>query len=323
MKSNSKYVPLDSLSETIQGKVDYFITSASYEERCLKVAEKLKGINPTKTIVCCNVANAYNKENLEYLKQLFGESYSLIKLIADNPTANNDALLSVIITIALENPNLIVVDITTFTHETLLILFRLLKLILPSITNVKFIYLEASAYSWNIENVSEKWLSKGIGEIRSIIGYPGIFNPSRQTHLIVLVGFEADRTIKLIEKYDSNIVSLGLGVKKTANPNNHSIMEMARKKHQDLVALFPHVEVFDFCLESPDDTREAIEKQIFLYPNTNVVVATMNNKVSTIGAGMLAIANFEIQLCYVKATQYNTPYYSKAGVDCCIFDLVR
>ena len=84
-----------------------------------------------------------------------------------------------------------------------------------------------------------------------------------------------------------------------------------------------HVEVFDFCLESPDETREAIEKQIAFYPNTNVIVATMNNKVSTIGAGMLGIDKFEIQLCYVKANQYNTPYYSKAGLDCCVFDLHR
>ncbi len=100
-------------------------------------------------------------------------------------------------------------------------------------------------------------------------------------------------------------------------------MEIARRKHKELVAMFPHVEVFDFCLESPDDTRSAIERQIEKYPNTNVIVATMNNKVSTIGAGMLGLDNIEVQLCYVKAMQYNTGYYSKPGLDCCMFDLVR
>lgn len=323
MKSNSKYVALDSLTENIQGKIDYFITSASYEERCLKVADKINSLNPTKAIVCCNVSNEYNKENLDYLIKLFGDRHRVLELIPDNPTINNKLLLLQIISIASEKPNQIVIDITTFTHETLLILFRLFKLILPISTNVKFIYFEASDYSWNIENPEEKWLSKGIGEIRSIIGYPGIFNPSKQTHLIVLVGFEADRTIKLIEKYDSTIVSLGLGIKKATNPNNQSIMEIARRKHKELVAMFPHVEVFDFCLESPDDTRSAIERQIEKYPNTNVIVATMNNKVSTIGAGMLGLDNIEVQLCYVKAMQYNTGYYSKPGLDCCMFDLVR
>lgn len=323
MKSNSKYLELTSLSESIQGKVDYFITSASYEERCLKVADEIKKINPTNSIVCCNTANDYNKENLAYLKNLFGYTFTLLELQADNPSSNNDNLLVKIISIATQNPKLIVVDITTFTHETLLILFRLLTLILPAATAVKFVYLEASEYSWNIQKDEDKWLSKGIGEIRSIIGYPGLFNPSKGTHLIVLVGFEADRTIKLIEKYDSTIVSLGLGVKKSANPTNKSIIELARRKHQELVTQFPHVQVFDFCLESPDETREAIEKQIALHPNNNVIVATMNNKVSTIGAGMLGIDKFEIQLCYVKANQYNTGFYSKSGTDCCVFDLHR
>lgn len=254
---------------------------------------------------------------------MFGASFNLLELHSDNPSLNNDTLLIKILSIVAENPKLIVVDITTFTHETLLILFRLLKLILPITTAVKFIYLEASDYSWNIDNVEDKWLSKGIGEIRSIIGYPGLFNPSKGTHLIILVGFEADRTIKLIEKYDSTIVSLGLGVKKKPNPSNKSITEIARRKHQELVNQFPHVQVFDFCLESPDETRKAIEKQISLHPNINVIVATMNNKVSTIGAGILGIDKFEIQLCYVKANQYNTGFYSKPGTDCCVFDLHR
>ena len=227
MKSNSKYTALTSLSENIQGNVDYFITSASYEERCLKVADEIKKINPTNSIVCCNTSNDYNKVNLEHLKNLFGDTFTLLELQADNPSHNNDTILIKIISIAAQNPKLIVVDITTFTHETLLILFRLLTKILPITTAVKFVYLEASEYSWNIEEVEDKWLSKGIGEIRSIIGYPGLFNPSKGTHLIILVGFEADRTVKLIEKYDSTIVSLGLGVKKTHDPNNKSIMEIA------------------------------------------------------------------------------------------------
>ena len=231
------------------------------------------------------------------------------------------SLLIKIISIARQQPKLIVVDITTFTHETLLMLFRLLKMMLPSTVAVKFVYLEASDYSWNIDKVEDKWLSKGIGEIRSIIGYPGLFNPAKKTHLIILVGFESDRTIKLIEKYDSTIVSLGLGVKKTTNSNNYSIMEIARRKHQEIVNQFRHVQVFDFCPDSPDDTKIAIENQICKYSDTNVIVAPMNNKVSTIGTGILAINRFEIQLCYVTASQYNTGFYSKAGTDCYIFEM--
>ena len=178
MNDKSRYIKITDLPETLPGDVDYFITSASYENRCLLVANEVNNLHPKNVIVCCNMNHHwYNGKNLEYLKILFGDSFSLLELNSKLPSQNNDTLLVKIISIAESNPEHIVIDITTFTHETLLILFRLLYTLLPVRTKVSFIYLEASDYSWNIDNIEEKWLSKGIGEIRSIIGYPGIFNP--------------------------------------------------------------------------------------------------------------------------------------------------
>jgi hypothetical protein len=41
----------------------------------------------------------------------------------------------------------------------------------------------------------------------------------------------------------------------------------------------------------------------------------MNNKISTLGAGLAAFENPNIQLTYVQANQYNLVGYSEAGDD--------
>jgi hypothetical protein len=48
----------------------------------------------------------------------------------------------------------------------------------------------------------------------------------------------------------------------------------------------------------------------------------LNNKISTIGAGLAAIENESIQLTYAKPAIYNVEGYSKANDDIYIFDLV-
>ena len=44
--------------------------------------------------------------------------------------------------------------------------------------------------------------------------------------------------------------------------------------------------------------------------DTNIVIAPMNNKISTVGASLAAISNENIQLAYAKASLYNTDGYS-------------
>ena len=43
------------------------------------------------------------------------------------------------------------------------------------------------------KNLEAKWLSRGIGEVRSILGYSGTLKPSRSNLLIVIVGYEYER----------------------------------------------------------------------------------------------------------------------------------
>ena len=48
----------------------------------------------------------------------------------------------------------------------------------------------------------------------------------------------------------------------------------------------------------------------------------MNNKVSTIAAGLYALENKNVQLCYAEPVEYNTEGYSESADYCFIMPLL-
>ena len=87
---------------------------------------------------------------------------------------------------------------------------------------VDFLYAPASEYSIG-DKPGDKWLSKGISEVRSVMGYPGGFAPSRDTHLIILAGFEDYRALSLIQELEPSLVSIGYGDSSEVSTGPHQV----------------------------------------------------------------------------------------------------
>jgi len=166
-----------------------------------------------------------------------------------------------------------------------------------------------------------KWLSRGIGDIRSVITYPGLINPTLPYHLIILVGFESERTSLLIENFDTTMVSLGLGYTEIASANIERMGEISEQNHKEIANRFPNVFTFKFSLDNPLKTSEDILNHISKFPGTNSIIAPMSNKISTVGTALAYFANQSIQICYASANQYNVNYYSIPSADCILFQL--
>ncbi|HWM93282.1 MAG TPA: hypothetical protein VN493_21140 [Thermoanaerobaculia bacterium] len=312
-------IPLDELPRCLPEEIDLFICSASFEERCRLVANH---IDPWR-VRCALVAENENHrelhgDNARYLMDRFGSSAVPVMLDTGKPLKTADSLSAALEKCALSEPRNLCVDVTTFTHEGFLILFSLLKRNFnPDI--VKYLYSSAREYSIG-DPVDKKWLSKGIGEVRSVLGYPGEMLPSRKLHLIVLVGFEHERVRELITRYEPSVISLGYGDSDEPGAETHH----AANKHgfEMVKALFGEANEFTFSCYEPLETKSAIERQMRLSPECNVVVAAMNTKPSTIGAALAALENEAIQLCYAQALLYNYQHYSTPGSHCYIFDSI-
>lgn len=311
------------MKSAVSETIDVFICCGSFEDRCLSVANNIKELVKRALIV----ENKDEKQfihvdkNTQNLRKIFSGYDSIISFNSSNPIKTADSMKLSLEEVSKEIPLKYLVDITTFTHESLLILLKLLKLHLKPKDSIKFVYTNAKDYSVGLRH-EEKWLSKGSGEVRSVLGYPGEVLPTRKTHLIVLVGFEHERASKLIEAFEPNMVSLAYGKSETKTDIKH---ESANKYFYQLlhktVSAYTVVKDFEFSCNDPWNTRDSILTHIESTEEFNRIIAPMNTKISTIGSALAAFANESIQLCYAQAHNYNYRNYSSAGDKCYLFEL--
>ncbi|MBM6498351.1 hypothetical protein [Flavobacterium macrobrachii] len=303
-------------------EIDYFLVSSSFEERCLFISKELKDLDFKKIIF-------YNSNELEsiidnsnVLVQLFKGNSQRVELNTDDPVLNYIHIYNIINQIVKDinsKPN-ILIDTTTFTHETLLVLIRLLNFHKLDLGKIYISYMGAKEYSVKEKLDEDKWLSKGIKDIRTVIGYPGFSDPTRENHLLILFGFESDRTKRLIDEFEFDNITLGFAsIENSIQPNHQCINS---ERHKKLVSEYS-ADTFEFSLIDVDEVKNSILKYLTAekYREMNTVIAPMNNKISTIGAGLAAIQNENIQITYARANIYNFAGYSIPNDDVYICEL--
>jgi len=294
-------------------QIDIFLTSSSFEERCFTIINEIEKneLIPSSTFIFYNDNEVRSiVDNAQTLSIKLPNS-ELVNLNSDTPTANYIKIRKLLFGLAQNEKTLsILIDITTFTHETLLIILKILHLIRQNISKIYLTYSGAKEYSTADKKNEDKWLSKGIKDIRNIIGYPGFHDRMRTNHLIILFGFEFERTVSLIEKFEYDILSLGFCDEQTAIASGH--FKINRDRHLKLLDKYQNSNQFIFSLTNPLKTKDEILEHItkFDLNGANTVIAPMNNKISTIGVGLSAFQNPNIQLVYAKPLIYNTSNYS-------------
>ena len=314
---------LSELANSFDKEIDLFICSSSFEERCFAVANQLslQSMPVKKALICFN-SNEYDEiiKNSVKLCKLFGKKATALELNSDAPLQNgvklNDTLEALLGKKKMPN---ILLDTTTFTHETLLVIVRLLYFKKELFKNLYIVYVGAEDYSINVDDINGKWLSMGISEIRSVLGYPGTLSPARGFHLIILFGFEIERTKKLIDDYQFDKVSIGFGDSQPITENHRKLNYL---RHKDLLEQYPYAEAFDVSLTDPLLAKNQILKQVQKYNSFNSVLAPMNNKLSTVGSALAAIEDSKIQLIYAKPISYNTSGYSIAKDECYLYSIL-
>ena len=307
-------ISLSKLAVELPTTIDLFICSASYEDRCLSIPFALGTDSIANAFVCANDDfTDHLSGNLEKLMSYFGERAIRVHLRQNNPVFGLDNLYSALMEKLGSTRQQIVVDATTFTHEGLLILVRLLAALLSPGDEVTVLYAPASEYAVGSPD-NEKWLSRGLGEIRSVLGFPGSMVPARKLHMIVLVGFEVERARLLIDACEPDVISLGRGRDSTDVAQVHLPVNIDTLRQ--LAVHYPDFEEFGFSCVDWEATYSELVAQVRKFPDHNTIVAPMNTKLSTIGAAVFALLNTDVQLCYAPALTYNFPGYSKPSEYC-------
>ncbi|MEZ8825177.1 hypothetical protein AB6E04_12490 [Vibrio amylolyticus] len=300
------------VTSELPNEIDCLIVCAGFEDRCLSMPEYL---SPKRVKNIGLFSYLQFDEHCNHRKQLFRDKFDCKEYVFDNsePHSIADKLVECFSNMGEfdNNPNL-VVDISSFTRETILIILKLVELNKHKFSEVYFFYRKA--------NVSDS-LSDGVINIRSILGYMGDSDPGKPIHLIVLSGFEYERARGIIDIIEPAKISIGLGSE--SESINDSLCKKNKEFTNKLLAYYSEddLSVFEHSLINPVDAKNQIESIVEKYPEHNVVVAPLNNKVSTVAAGLLAIEHEDIQLTYSQMASYNLIDYSEPIDDCIILDV--
>lgn len=276
---------------------------ASFEKRSITLAEHLDRCKIIKAFVFRNVHPPMDIHNYENFNALCSKLAPLktLELDLDYPVDLADKIISVLREIISSGIRNLTVDISTFTHEALLILIKKLYEQQANFQSILFVYNGAAKYA--------KWLSMGCKTIRNVVGYPGRFNPAYKDHMIILTGFEKERTTKLVDSFEPDKLSIGYGCKPT--DQNHQI-PMERMK-DEFSKWFDNLGLpwryFDFSCTEITETISTIRSIINNGKQENIVLVPLNTKLSTISAALVAINDSRVQVVYPIPEAYNV-YYS-------------
>ncbi|MFX1538410.1 MAG: hypothetical protein ACFFDI_29820 [Promethearchaeota archaeon] len=177
-----------------------FLCSASPEKRCCGVIEKLSGsyrVNQS-IIIQYEHKSQRRKENMLDMEKHLLQFGSVDKCVMNESAVLpkiNELILNIRSMVKKQEPPRITIDITTIIKWHLLLLLKALAqhTLLPY---VRFLYTEPQEY------VIERPLSVYVREIFPVPLFQGHYNFSRNTLLVIILGYEGNRAIALFENID-------------------------------------------------------------------------------------------------------------------------
>ena len=286
----------------------HLFNRVSFEARSISVAKAISGSLWRSHTTCVSKNCSKTAQvNLGDLQDYFGGEMAFIEIDTSDPLQVAGILKGAIDDFSSRaGKEAAVIDITSFRREELLMLLAMLSMLPPDITT-----------NWSLAYVGAKdmgeWLSGKVTSIRSVFGYPGDVWPSKSTRLIVLMGFEIGRARTIIETYEPAEILLGMGRKSDFISEE---LYTRNKKLVDELALELKVNVqqrFEFSARDPLIVASELESVIQDAQRSNIVIAPLHTKLSTVGVGLYALKYPAVQICYAAVEEYNEEVYSAPG----------
>lgn len=304
------------ISDVLTEEYDVFVGFVSFEKRSFTLSNKIDVNKLSKVYVIRNQKTVDNKNVMEIAEEFekkFGSKIENIEVDFDKPLLSADNLKSKFDYLQLREKKVkILLDISTFTHEILLMFLCILKSWRNNV-ELTCIYTNTLDYSTQ-EAVENKWLSRGMRDVRTVLGFPGDNLPSRKTHLVLIVGYEYERAYNIINIIEPNSLSLGyVEAEETSTEKNKDANSHYLKLVEEMAISYNDIERFTISCRNVEKTVKELNKIIMFHKEENIVIVPLNNKVSTIAVAVTVFNNPEVQICYGQPVVYNEESYSVPG----------
>ncbi|MFA7332414.1 MAG: hypothetical protein WC326_15200 [Candidatus Delongbacteria bacterium] len=321
---NELKVPISDLPKFLGERQGAFLCCASFEERAKSVPASVKSMKFRMVKIFASTdCSPVILDTAEEIKSMFFIENSVVLTKMHEPLFTADTMARVVNELVKLDIRDVVIDITTFTHEMLLILLKSLHRFKNRFTKITCIYTGALEYSIGDPD-ERKWLSKGCKDIRSVLGFPGRLIPGRPNCLIVLVGFEHERATRMIVEMDPDLLLLGRGISAAQHLTCESHLAPMLHFHKlvsDMVSSRGSVRSFEFSCNDSIQTAQSLMAEIDGSRGYNHIIVPLNTKISTIAIANVALESREVQICYAEPETYNFAAYSVPDDVVSVFDI--
>lgn len=196
----------------------------------------------------------------------------------------------------------VLLDITTMPRDAI---WSILYFLDKAEMNVSYIYHKPATYC-------SDWLSRDPDRPRLLLKQSGIAKFGCKTVLLIVTGYDPDRTEQLITAFEPKITLLGFQAGSQFDNKRHNI-----ENHKDLLERYKSsIEIFDLNAYSHDHGLQEIipliEKHL---PNSNIVAGSLGPKPSAIALYLARKRYPDIALAYAPSKEVNKNYSSGLG-DC-------
>ncbi len=211
----------------------------------------------------------------------------------------------------------VVIDATCFTRELLGMIIFALSVRRNNLNTVEVQYVSTGPNGYASQNISlseeERWLSRGVAEIRSILGYPGNFKSEQRRRVVAFAGHERDRLLEILEYIEPTVLSMSSEKEHSSTVDGaRAVSKSVADELRDRIPL-PVISEVAFSANSIQETQSSLETLIAEAGAENISVLAMNTKLSFIGASLCALEHRNVRLIYAVPEAYNPLYSSDSG----------
>ncbi|MBX3114462.1 MAG: hypothetical protein KF836_07845 [Fimbriimonadaceae bacterium] len=313
-------IPLDNFGESLEGKSVMLLTSASFERRCTVIPRIVsQNAENSEAILIFNEENLLSiDENMKLIESCFsGSICESFAVSGSNPIKSADTLHAIAKRLVRLEVDEVIVDVSAMMRESLLILLAALKSVEEPRSKISFVYVPAQ-YGQKASMASSASgiladrrprLSFGILEVRSVVGFPGDYSPASRRHLILLTGFEVERARAVIQSTEPTHISIGVGLRERSTTGLNASLDLsfAEELLNDYGSLASRFNIYP---DSANDTATAIVSEREKFKGYKTIICSMNTKVSTCGAAIVAMSDSAVGMVYAQPALYNQVDYA-------------
>jgi len=192
----------------------------------------------------------------------------------------------------------IIVDITTMPRESIWTIFYFLD----------YVGAEITYRYYRPEKYNDEWLSRDPGRPRLMLKQSGVAKLGAKTVLIVVTGFDSERTEQLINYFEPIITILALQKGDQYSNDKYNISQHERIKG------YVGLHKLEIDAYSPDNGYQDIISEVKKYiDDYNVVLSSLGPKPSAVALFRVWKTYPEVALAYAPSNEIN-PDYSE-GID--------